>query len=180
MANSFEHGLSSSFNQEEHPEQLRKEAEAMTKAALPLLLRFLSDRQPEVSLSVSNFVSDLLRMARRPVPRSRFNADDEQYKKLHVSKVVTPTNVSKKNMPPPPTPPLPVSTERRQFLSSLLDISVRQLAWREDAIWEAPTGEEPDPDDEIATFRTMRTVSKHLFRLAGLTRPRCAVHTLSL
>ncbi len=31
-------------------------------ASLPLLLRFLGDLQPEVSLSISNFLSDLLRM----------------------------------------------------------------------------------------------------------------------
>ena len=34
----------------------------MMNSALPLLLRFLGDRQPEVPLSVSSFVSDLLRM----------------------------------------------------------------------------------------------------------------------
>ena len=44
-------------------------------------------------------------------------------------------------------------------MSSLLDVSVRQLAWPEDAAWDAPTGDEPDPDDEVATFRIMRTVN---------------------
>lgn len=43
-------------------EQLRNEAEEMMNSALPLLLRFLSDRQYEVPLSVSPFVSDLLRI----------------------------------------------------------------------------------------------------------------------
>lgn len=43
-------------------EQLRNEAEEMMNPALPLLLRFLSDRQYEVPLSVSPFVSDLLRI----------------------------------------------------------------------------------------------------------------------
>lgn len=43
-------------------EQLRNEAEEMMNSALPLLLRFLSDRQYEVPLSVSAFVSDLLRI----------------------------------------------------------------------------------------------------------------------
>lgn len=43
-------------------EQLRNEAEEMMSRALPLLLRFLSDRQYEVPLSVSPFVSDLLRI----------------------------------------------------------------------------------------------------------------------
>lgn len=62
-------------------------------------------------------------------------------------------------MQPPPTPPLPLSTDRRQFLATLLDVSVRQLAWPEDAEWEAPTAEEPDPDDEVATLRLMRNVS---------------------
>jgi len=62
-------------------------------------------------------------------------------------------------MPPPPTLPAPLPAERRQFLASLLDVSVRQLAWREDAEWEAPSGDEPDPDDEIATFRNKCTVS---------------------
>ena len=65
-------------------------------------------------------------------------------------------------MPPPPAPPAPIPTEKRQIMSSLLDVSVRQLAWPEDADWEAPTGDEPDPDDEVATFRIMRTVNTSL------------------
>ncbi len=79
-----------------------------------------------------------------------------------MSTVVAPTNIGKKHMPPPVPPPAPVPPERRRLLSALLDVAVRQLAWREDAEWEAPSGDEPDPDDDIAIFRTMRTVS-HLY-----------------
>ena len=45
-----------------NPQPLRAEAECMMTNSLPLLLRFLRDRQPDIPLSVSNFVSDLLRM----------------------------------------------------------------------------------------------------------------------
>lgn len=38
----------------------------MMKSSLHLLLRFLSDRQSEVSLSVSSFISELLRMVSFP------------------------------------------------------------------------------------------------------------------
>lgn len=43
------------------PEQIRNEADAMLSASIPLILRFLSDRHPEVPTAVSPFVSDLLR-----------------------------------------------------------------------------------------------------------------------
>ncbi len=65
-------------------------------------------------------------------------------------------------MLPPPTPPTPIidlPRERRDFLASLLDVSVRQLAWPADAEWEAPTGDEPDPDDELAMLQAKRVVS---------------------
>lgn len=65
-------------------------------------------------------------------------------------------------MPPPPPPVIPLSEERRQFLSSLLDILIRQLAWPRDAEWEAPTGEEPDLGDELATMQAKRIVSRLL------------------
>jgi hypothetical protein len=62
-------------------------------------------------------------------------------------------------MPPPPQPTTPLTEERRNFLSSLLDICVRQLAWPDDAEWEAPGGEDPDPDDDMAKFWTLRMVN---------------------
>lgn len=48
----------------DNPENLRNDAERMMNDALPLLLRFLSDRQTDVPLSVNQFVSDLLKMVR--------------------------------------------------------------------------------------------------------------------
>jgi hypothetical protein len=61
-------------------------------------------------------------------------------------------------MPPPPSSPPPLTEDRRKFLSALLDISVRQLAWPDDAEWEPPGGDEPDPDDDMAKFWQMRSV----------------------
>ena len=76
-------------------------------------------------------------------------------------------------MAPPPSPPTPLSDHRRQFLSTLLDVSVRQLAWPDDAEWESRSSEEADLDDEIATFRLMRTVGRHtLLVVNGLTTNR--------
>jgi exportin-T len=46
---------------EDAPEQVRNEADNMLSASIPLILRFLSDRHPEVPTAVSPFVSDLLR-----------------------------------------------------------------------------------------------------------------------
>ena len=46
---------------EDTPEEDRKQAEGMLSVAIPLLLRFLADRRPDVILSVGAFVSDLLR-----------------------------------------------------------------------------------------------------------------------
>ncbi|WWD20310.1 exportin-T [Kwoniella shandongensis] len=125
------------FSENENPEPLRSQAEEMMTAALPLLLRFLSDRQYEVPLSVSHFASDLLRV----------------YKRIY-----------KPPMPPPVKPgeqpgrsitPPPLSPERRQFLASMLDVLIRQLAWPEEAEWEAP-GNEDESDEEIAAFRNFR------------------------
>ncbi|WVF68493.1 hypothetical protein IAT40_003260 [Kwoniella sp. CBS 6097] len=126
------------FNENtEFPESLRNEAEAMMFTARPLLLRFLSDRQYEVPISVAPFASDLLRV----------------YKRIHKPPSIPPP---KAGQPPPvQPPPVPLPTERREFLSSMLDILVRQLAWPEDVDWEAPGGED-DSDDELALFRTFR------------------------
>ncbi|KIR29357.1 exportin-T [Cryptococcus deuterogattii LA55] len=117
-------------------EQLRNEAEEMMNPALPLLLRFLSDRQYEVPLSVSPFVSDLLRI----------------YKRLY-----KPPNPSTKagQAPSPPSSLPQLSPERRQFLASMLDILIRQLAWPEDTEWEAP-GNEDELDEDIAAFKNFR------------------------
>lgn len=65
---------------------------------------------------------------------------------------------------PPPANPLPLPDAKRQFLSSLLDILVRQLAWPEDADWETPGTEDPDPDDDMAKFSQLRIVSYPLIR----------------
>nr|ODN95651.1 exportin-T [Cryptococcus depauperatus CBS 7855] len=105
-------------------EPLRLEAEKMMNEALPLLLRFLSDRHYEVPLSVSPFVSDLLRI----VPGQTAS---------------------------PSLGPLQLSSERRQFLASMLDVLIRQLAWPEDTDWEAP-GNEDDTDEDIALFKNFR------------------------
>lgn len=61
-------------------------------------------------------------------------------------------------MAPPPVPGLPISDERRKFLTTLLDVCVRQLAWPDDAEWEVPGTEDPDPDDDMAKFWTLRMV----------------------
>lgn len=60
---------------------------------------------------------------------------------------------------PPPATPLPLPDSKRQFLSSLLEVLIRQLAWPEDADWEAPGAEDPDPEDDLAQFQTLRVVS---------------------
>lgn len=61
-------------------------------------------------------------------------------------------------MPPPPPPMPPLPSDKRQFLASLLDVLIRQLAWPQNAEWEAPGGEDPDPGDDLALFQTLRTV----------------------
>jgi exportin-T len=45
----------------EAPEAVRNEADALLSSAMPLVLRFLSDRRPEVPTAISQCVSDLLR-----------------------------------------------------------------------------------------------------------------------
>lgn len=60
---------------------------------------------------------------------------------------------------PPPANPIPLPPAKRQFLSSLLDVLVRQLAWPHDADWEAPGTEDPDPGDDMAMFQALRIVS---------------------
>ena len=59
-----------------------------------------------------------------------------------------------------PPPPKPLSAETRQLMSTVLDISLRQLAWPADFEWEVPSSEEPDPDDETARLQLMRSVSE--------------------
>nr|XP_019043552.1 exportin-T [Kwoniella bestiolae CBS 10118]OCF22482.1 exportin-T [Kwoniella bestiolae CBS 10118] len=113
------------FENTEIPEPLRNEAESMMTVGLPLLLRFLSDRQYEVPIAVAPFASDLLRV------------------------------VTGQPQPPAPSPPPPLTPQRREFLASMLDILIRQLAWPDDAEWEAP-GSDEDSDDEMALFRTFR------------------------
>ena len=81
-----------------------------------------------------------------------------QYKKYHCA----PTSRSSKATPgamPPPANPIPLPPAKRQFLSSLLDVLVRQLAWPHDADWEAPGTEDPDPGDDMAMFQNLRIVN---------------------
>jgi exportin-T len=70
---------------------------------------------------------------------------------------------------PPPANPIPLPPAKRQFLSSLLDVLVRQLAWPQDADWEAPGTEDPDPGDDMAMFQNLRIVSYREQEVAKLT-----------
>lgn len=146
----------------------------MITNALPLLLRLLSDREVDVPLSVNPFVTDLLRIVSY-IPQSCDVPTHAKYKKWHVPKMLPPV---KGGMRPPPSPSLPVSPERRKFLAALLDVCVRQLAWPDDADWEAPGGEEPDPDDDLDKFWTLRMVSHNT--QDELTRSTAAVTSRSL
>ncbi|KAK6908461.1 hypothetical protein I203_102463 [Kwoniella mangroviensis CBS 8507] len=123
----------------ENVKPLRNEAESMMTLGLPLLLRFLSDRQYEVPIAVAPFASDLLKV----------------YKRIYKPPVMPPPAKAGQPQPPAPSPPPPLTPQRREFLASMLDILIRQLAWPEDAEWEAP-GNEEDSDDEMALFRTFR------------------------
>ncbi|WVQ66052.1 uncharacterized protein L199_004230 [Kwoniella botswanensis] len=111
----------------------------MMTLGLPLLLRFLSDRQYEVPIAVAPFASDLLKV----------------YKRIYKPPAMPPPAKAGQPQPPTPSPPPPLTPQRREFLASMLDILIRQLAWPEDAEWEAP-GSEEDSDDEMALFRTFR------------------------
>jgi exportin-T len=77
-------------------------------------------------------------------------------------------------MLPPSTPNAalqPLSPERREFLVALLDVSVRQLAWPDNAEWEAPTGEDLDPDDDLAILQAKRLVGvSHEWRSCQMCR----------
>ena len=53
-------------------------------------------------------------------------------------------------------------------MTSILDISLRQLAWPTDAEWQAPTGEEPDPDDELAQMRLVRITCRSIIESVAL------------
>ncbi|RXK35182.1 hypothetical protein M231_07553 [Tremella mesenterica] len=125
----------------EVPEPFRQEAESMIKTTLPLILRFLSDRQHEVPLSVSLFITEYLKVA----------------KKTYVPKILPPPQKGTMPPPPPPMPPLP--QDKRDFLASLLSILVRQLAWPDDAEWESP-GSDTDPDDDLSSFRYLRVMCR--------------------
>ena len=70
---------------------------------------------------------------------------------------------------PPPANPIPLPPAKRQFLSSLLDVLVRQLAWPQDADWEAPGTEDPDPGDDMAMFQNLRIVSYRELEIVKLT-----------
>ncbi|KAK4688536.1 exportin-T, partial [Tremellales sp. Uapishka_1] len=110
--------------------ELKAEAETMLSNALPLLLRFLSDRNHDVASSVGTF----LKKATQPPPAA---ANGRAAPML------------------PPAPIVPLTGAKRQFLFSLLEVLVRQLAWPDDAEWEMP-GDDSDADDEIAAFWAMR------------------------
>ncbi|WWC73701.1 exportin-T [Kwoniella pini CBS 10737] len=93
----------------------------------------------EVPISVAPFASDILRV----------------YKRIYKPPTMPPPT---KGQPQPSTPPatIPLTPQRREFLSSMLDILIRQLAWPEDAEWEAP-GTEEDSNDDLASFLHFRT-----------------------
>ncbi|KAI9638936.1 armadillo-type protein [Dioszegia hungarica] len=132
------------WENEDIPDEHRREAEAMVDQCRPLLLRLMSDPHTDIPYAVGPFVSDLLKV----------------YKRLHTVKL--PPIRSGKMLPPagPTTPLQDLPAERRDFLAALLDVSVRQLAWPEDAEWEAPTGEEPDPDDDLAMLQLKRMMCR--------------------
>lgn len=124
----------------EAPEHLKAEAESMLSEVIPLILRFLSDRNPEVPTAISGFVSELLRTFKK-------------YVKPPVAGAAHRANGSS-SMPPPPAP-VPLPPQKRQFLSSVLEVVVRQLEWPEDADWEV-INDDSDPDDDIEAFCAMR------------------------
>ncbi|BEJ16561.1 hypothetical protein CspHIS471_0511660 [Cutaneotrichosporon sp. HIS471] len=117
------------------PEQVRNEADAMLSASIPLILRFLSDRHPEVPTAVSPFVSDLLRT----------------FKKY----VKPPAAASNGRTMAPPPPPVPLPPGKREFLLSVLEVVVRQLEWPEDVEWEA-VQDQADADEAVEAFCAMR------------------------
>ncbi|ORX37714.1 tRNA binding protein [Kockovaella imperatae] len=110
--------------------------EPLLAKTIPIILRFMSDPSPEVFLSVSQCMTELLR----------------RFKSMYVVK------------PPPrgqmPPPPKPLSPETRSLMSTILDTSLRKLAWPTDSDWEAPTADEPDPDDDLAQIRLVRTTCR--------------------
>lgn len=79
---------------------------------------------------------------------------------------------------PPPANPLPLPDAKRQFLTQLLDILVRQLAWPEDADWETPGTEDPDPEDDMFKFAQLRIVRISL--LCPLASPETGEHKLMM
>lgn len=121
-------------------EQVTAEAESMLSEAIPLVLRFLSDRHPEVPTAISGFVSELLRTFKK-------------YVRPQVTAPATRTNGS--TSMPPPSAPIPLPPQKRQFLASVLEVVVRQLEWPEDADWEV-INDDSDPDEEIEAFCAMR------------------------
>ncbi|KAL7425109.1 pre-tRNA nuclear export protein [Cryptotrichosporon argae] len=122
---------------DETPEPIKVEAEAMSSAVSALMLRFLSDRNPEVPVSVSPFVSDLLRSFRR------------------YSKPSAPATNGKSGTMAPPPIPIPLPLAKQQLVRSLLEVVVRQLEWPADTDWE-PLPDDVTENDEVATFYTMR------------------------
>ncbi|TXT13691.1 hypothetical protein VHUM_01058 [Vanrija humicola] len=121
----------------EAPEDLRNEADSMLSNSIPLVLRFLSDRNPEVPTAVSPFVSDLLRT----------------FKKYMKPGNPAQPNGNKVAVPPPAAIPLPPA--KRQFLLNVLEVVVRQLEWPEDLEWEIAQ-DDADTDEEVAAFFAMR------------------------
>ncbi len=129
------------FSQSDTPDDVRLEADVMLTNALPLVLRFLSDRCNETATSVFAFLGDYLRASRKYI------------------RPIQPVVVNGKgsnSMPPPPTPYIPLPSEKRLFLSSLLEIIVRRMEWGDDLDWEI-SGDAGDSEDEVNIFLLLRT-----------------------
>ncbi|KAL1411126.1 pre-tRNA nuclear export protein [Vanrija albida] len=121
----------------EASEDLRNEADAMLSNSIPLVLRFLSDRNPEVPTAVSPFVSDLLRTFKKYM------------------KPPNPAQPNGNRAAAPPVTAIPLPPAKRQFLLNVLEVVVRQLEWPEDVEWEVAQ-DDTDADEEVAAFYAMR------------------------
>lgn len=134
----------------------RTQAEALLNDSLPLLIRFLTDRQLETANSVFPYLSDLLKSV-RSMRSDLWPADEAQYKKYNKKQPPQPNTASAIVPPPPTTVPLP--DDKRRFLLSLLQVLITQLEWPEDAEWAVAEIEGPDTDlDEAGLFWKMRRV----------------------
>lgn len=139
------------MDETEASEEVRSEADAMLSNAMPLVLRFLSDRHPEIPTAISQFVSDLLRTVRCRI-KCKLTSQFKKYKPAPQAPMRNGGSAPAQAVrEPDPLPP-----NKRQFLLSVLEVVVRQLEWPADAEWEIVQENDPDTDDEIAAFYAMR------------------------